>query len=334
MFDNTQIQKEVYLDENYFEFEREFFESFPEILDILLKDQSTKKNIIWATSEYANFGENYRAESFIDKKLIIHKDYYFIKARVLKTKSSMKNRAKFYAEVFTPLWACNHQINLIDNKWFGKKNTFNFEKRISWISNLEKIKFDKKNWEDYVIDKRLEISCGEAPYIVSRYDTVSGLIIEIKSRIGIIDRKLRVINENLDGELEWLDWAKKAFQSTYAFELQGDNLLIARQNLLFSFMEYFKDKFNKMPSLNVIKEIANIISWNIWQMDGIKCVVPLSCNADHNSKKNLFGETISDECFGCKSQNIFLHQGIYCKIKDWDADRIEDYIDDLVHGGL
>jgi hypothetical protein len=334
MFDNTKILKVEYLDEKYFEFEREFFESYSEILDILLKDHSTKKNIIWATNEYANFGEKYKAESFIEKTLIIYKDYYFIKPRVLKTKSSMKIRAKSYAEVFTPLWVCNHQINLIDNKWFGKENIFNFENHKSWNNNLKKIKFNKKNWKDYVNDKRLEISCGEAPYLVSRYDTVSGLLIEIKSRIGIIDRKLRVINENLHSELEWLNWAKKAFQSTYAFELQGDNLLIARQNLLFSFIEYFKDKFNKMPSLNIIKDIANIISWNIWQMDGIKCVVPLSCNADQNSKKNLFGETISDECFGCKSQNIFLHQGIYCKIKDWDNDKIEDYRNDLIHGGL
>jgi hypothetical protein len=245
----------------------------------------------------------------------------------------MKIRSKSYAEVFTPLWTCNHQINLIDNKWFGRENLFNFENGKSWICNTTKIKFNEKNWEDYVNDKRLEISCGEAPYIVSRYDTVSGVLIEIKNRIGIIDRKIRVINENLDNETNWFNFVKKAFQSTYAFELQGDNLLIARQNLLFSFVEYYKDKFNKMPNLSKVKDIANIISWNIWQMDGIKCVVPLSCNAEYNFKQNLFGETISDECFGCKSQNIFLHKGIYCKIKDWQNDKIEKYIDDLIYGG-
>jgi hypothetical protein len=39
----------------------------------------------------------------------------------------------------------------------------------------------------------MEISCGEAPYLVSRYDTVSGNIISVDDRIGLLDRKLRVV---------------------------------------------------------------------------------------------------------------------------------------------
>ena len=49
-----------------------------------------------------------------------------------------------------------------------------------------------------MLSKRLEITCGEAPYIASRYDTVSGEPIEIKRRIGILDRKLRVVTENAE----------------------------------------------------------------------------------------------------------------------------------------
>jgi hypothetical protein len=42
----------------------------------------------------------------------------------------------------------------------------------SWETNKEKIVYPKgKTWQDYVRDTRLEISCGEAPYITSRYDT-------------------------------------------------------------------------------------------------------------------------------------------------------------------
>ena len=44
----------------------------------------------------------------------------------------------------------------------------------------------------------MEITCGEAPYLVSRYDVVKGEIIPVEDRIGILDRKLRVINENID----------------------------------------------------------------------------------------------------------------------------------------
>ena len=48
--------------------------------------------------------------------------------------------------------------------------------------------------------QRLEISCGEAPYLVSRYDTVMGETIPISQRIGLLDRKLRVVSENTDTE--------------------------------------------------------------------------------------------------------------------------------------
>lgn len=59
-------------------------------------------------------------------------------------------------------------------------------------NNYEKIKFpDKKDrtWQKYVDERRLEITCGEAPYLVSRYDAVSGEPLELKDRIGMLDRK-------------------------------------------------------------------------------------------------------------------------------------------------
>ena len=65
--------------------------------------------------------------------------------------------------------------------WFGKKEVFNIEKNKAWKTNYEKIIFpDDKNWKDYVLSRRLEITCGEAPYLVSRYDTVSGKKINVK----------------------------------------------------------------------------------------------------------------------------------------------------------
>ncbi len=53
-------------------------------------------------------------------------------------------------------------------------------------------------WEDYIDSKRLEITYGEAPYLVSRYDASTGEMIDIHKRIGILDRKLRVVNENVN----------------------------------------------------------------------------------------------------------------------------------------
>jgi hypothetical protein len=97
--------------------------------------------------------------------------------RVHKDKILQLSRSKEMAEVFTPSWICNAQNNLVDNSWFGKRCIFNKEILLkngtkSWETTKEKIVFPKgKTWQDYVRDTRLEISCGEAPYLVSRYDT-------------------------------------------------------------------------------------------------------------------------------------------------------------------
>ena len=140
--------------------------------------------------------------------------------------------------------------------------------------NPQKVTFPKnKTWKDYVRDKRLEMACGEAPYITSRYDTTTGAFIPVNERIGILDRKLRVINENVNTSGEWLKAAQTAFMSTYAYEWQGDSLLLAREAMLFTFIENYTLKFGKEPLLKSIKYIAYIISWNVWQMDGIKGVI-------------------------------------------------------------
>ena len=71
--------------------------------------------------------------------------------------------------------------------------------------------------------------------MVSRYDTTTGEYIGVGDRIGLLDRKLRVINENIDNKQEWFRWVIKAYQSTYGYEFQSDNLLIARINLCLFF---------------------------------------------------------------------------------------------------
>ena len=90
----------------------------------------------------------------------------------------------------------------------------------TWTVNEEKIIFDgKQTWKKYVDSRRLEITCGEAPYLVSRYDTTTGeLIVPPINRIGFLDRKLRVVNENTITEEEWLKWAEQAIQSYYGYE--------------------------------------------------------------------------------------------------------------------
>lgn len=185
----------------------------------------------------------------------------------------------------------------------------------------------------------MEITCGEAPYLVSRYDTTTGQPIPIGHRIGLLDRKMRVINENVETEKEWYDMAKKALQHTYGYEWQGDNLLLAREALLYTYIEYFMDKFNpkdadgnyikdadgnlRVPTRNKIINAARWISWNLWQMDGIKMVVPDSCDKIYD--EDLFGIKTKRQCPACMKGETNGHIGVKCIIRDWNLKKPKDW---------
>ncbi len=293
-----------------------------EVLAALLRDHTTQKNIFWATHDYEELGSEYSYHSPILPELITGERGMVIRPRVLKSKEEQTARAKGKAEVFTPSWVCNAQNNLVDEAWFGRKNVFNTEnhENHTWRVNHNKIEFPEgKTWKDYVRATRMEITCGEAPYLVSRYDTTTGEAISLERRIGLLDRKLRVISENVDKSTEWLKWAQTAYMNTYGFEWQGDNLLLAREALLWSFIEYYKAKFGRQPQLKSMKYIAYIISWNLWQMDGLKGVVPDSCkDGVKEVELTLFGEQEKMiRCAGCQNDDIHKHNGTYCLIRDW-----------------
>lgn len=293
-----------------------------ELLNILLKDNSSGKNIIWATSDYENNGSgfDFSSEITVNKVTGVFKE--LIKPRSKKTKEEKELRIRNNAEVFTPSWICNEQNNLADDIWFGEKGIFNTSNNKQWSTNYNKIKFLNKTWEDYVKSKRLEISCGEAPYLVSRYDTVTGKTIKIEDRIGLLDRKLRVVSENVDDYDEWLKWATIAMKSVYGFDWQGDNVLLARENLLYTYIDYYRKKFDKKPDIELVKDIAEIISWNIWQMDGLKYVIPNSCRNQKITQMTLFGDVTNEQvCEGCKNGDNKKHNGVYCKIMNWETNR-------------
>ncbi len=277
--------------------ENKILEMDASLLSILIKDNSSGKNLIWATDDYAKNGFGYGKNDHIEICAITGKNGNLIKPRTEKTKQEQLMRVRDKAEVFTPSWICNKQNNLVDNAWFGRENVFNTETDKSWQTNTARIKFPEgKTWQDYVKAQRLEITCGEAPYIASRYDTVTGEIIQVKDRIGLLDRKLRIVSENTDNEQDWYEWAKEAYKSVYGYDWQGDNVLLARENLLFTFCDYYENKFGVYPIKEYLREIAEILSWNIWQMDGLKFVIPNSCHRMESLQISLFDEPKKEEC--------------------------------------
>lgn len=295
-----------------------------ELLEILLKDHTTHDNIFWATDNYSHLGDGYQFSDPITIEAITGTNGNVIVPRALKTRVQQQQRSREMAEVFTPSWLCNKQNNLVDNAWFGRDNVFNVEiddqeGAHRWNTTEGKIGFpDGKSWIDYVTEIRLEITCGEAPYLASRYDAVSGNIIPVEERIGLLDRKLRIVSENTEGSGDWLAAAKAALRSVYGYEWQGDNLVLARENLLCTIIDHYKHKFGRKLPKQSLPGLAYIISWNIWQMDGLKGVIPNSCGERRTVTQDLFGETVSvTQCQGCRDGDIKHHNGTYAMVAEW-----------------
>lgn len=312
----------------------------PKILKMLLKDKTTRKNILWCTKDYEYLGNEYDERAEMKVELITGAFFNVIQPRAAKSKEVQERRIRKRAEVFTPSWICNEQNNQVDEAWFGKPNVFNTPNGTGWITTKDKILFDdkKKTWKSYVDAKRLEITCGEAPYLISRYDTTTGKLIPINERIGLFDRKMRVINENCDDKDTWIYWSIRALKSVYGYEFQGDSVLIARENLLYDYMDYYVARFKEKTPISLLEKIVNIIAWNIWQMDGLKGVVPYSCQEikEIYHQMNFFEdmeEETTIQCPGCAKNDIFNHTGIYCRIYDWtNLNKSIPFIDILKEG--
>ena len=254
------------------------------ILETLLCDRTTGRNIIWADNEYEALGDGYMGDDEITVEKITGPNVNVIRPRIAKAVEQQSLRTKSRAEVFSPAWLCNQMNNDLDEVWFGRRDVFNTEAVAgdgakTWVSTNEPIAFPKlkgHGWHAYVEAPRLEITCGEAPFVCSRYDAVTGDEIPVGERVGFLDRKLRVVTEKTKTRKEWVRRALDALRATYGFEYQGDNLLIARINVLETFAEHLRDRWESDVEQDELEEAAWIVSWNFWQMNGFTDAVPTS----------------------------------------------------------
>lgn len=268
------------------------------LIDRTAKSQGVgRRRIIWATGAYEVFGKGYKAEEEITIPALMAPCAPVIRPMAEKREEEKKERAKKRAEVFTPSWMCCLQNDLVDEEWFGRSCVFHTAKANGngWQTVESTIQFPEmpgKTWNRYVDRKVLEITCGEAPYLVSRYDTVTGVAIPVRERIGMLDRKLRIVGENAKTEDEWMHWSRRAFEATYGYEYQGDSLLLARMNLLETYREYKEERWRKEATKEELAVIARILSWNLWQMDGLSGFLPLGEMGRQYYSDSLFGEDL------------------------------------------
>ena len=292
------------------------------LLDRLLADKTTKTNILWATDAYSDMGSDYQRDKEIKAPLITGEHSGIIKNRARKALEQQFERTRQHAEVFTPLWVCAKMNDYADEVWFGKPEVFTRDGEPT-----ERVEFPKgKSWQRYVDSRRLEITCGEAPYLVSRYDVSTGESIPIERRIGLLDRKLRVVNENVATEDEWLKWTLRAFQSTYGYEFQGDNVLISRVNLLTTFEEYLTARWKRKPTKKEYEKITNIIAWNLWQMDGLTSALPYCKAEDEYRQLSIF------DWLGMNENVDAANTQPRCRIMNWPGGRSVEFINLPIRG--
>lgn len=301
------------------------------VLETLLKDRSTGKNIIWATDPPEEL-QTVMYEPVTDKSPITAQQlrlthYEVVLPRMMKQTDTQQQRTRKKGEVFSPAWVCNKMNNALDADWFrglGAEQTtgqFTMELPQGWQTVETPVQFPACKgrtpaWVQYVQSRRLEVTCGEAPFLASRYDAATGEMIPVARRIGILDRKLRVVSENVTTEDEWRKYATHAVQSTYGYEYQGDNLLLARVNLLLTYAEHLQARWQRKPTEEELQAIANIISWNLWQMDGLHLSVPGGKPQSEAEQLDLFS------MFGTVEEQI---PAVSCKVKNWRSNKTQNF---------
>lgn len=259
----------------------------------LLADKGRDRPIVWATDSYAAHGEGFADRDAINgDRLLRHAD--ILRPRVQKSQAAQAVRTRKKAEVTTSAGLCNRMNNVCDEDWFGRRDVFNVPRGDgTWEVVDAPIAFPNgRTWRQYVDSRRLEITCGEAPYLASRYDATTGARIPLERRIGVLDRKLRIVSENAAGYDEWATWAIRAVEATYGYEYQGDSLLIARINLLLTFVDWHTARWRKPPAAPLLRKAANRIAWNVWQMDGLTDEPPFAKPREVNApvQLELFGD--------------------------------------------
>ena len=293
------------------------------VLDTLLKDKSTGKNIIWATDPPEEL-QTVMYEPVTDRSQITAQQlglthYEVVLPRMMKQTDTQQQRTRKKGEVFSPAWVCNKMNNALDADWFGalgaeeSAGQFTVELPQGWQTVETPVQFPvckgrTPAWVQYVQSRRLEVTCGEAPFLASRYDAATGEMIPVARRIGILDRKLCVVSENAATEDEWRKYATHAVQSTYGYEYQGDNLLLARVNLLLTYAEHLQARWQRKPTKEELQPIANIIAWNVWQMDGLHLSVPGGKPQPEAEQLDLFS------MFGAAEPQL---PTVSCKVKNW-----------------
>ena len=168
--------------------------------------------------------------------------------RYLKAKDEQKSRTDESAEVFTP-------YELV--KKMNDQTQKDFDGSVG----------------DFIKKTVLEVTCGEAPVLTTRYDAETGVEIPIEKRTGLLDRKLNCIPAII-GKEGYVECATESLKASYGYELQYDSLFLARRNMLMTTIEHYEKVWGTTPDYETVMKWATIISYNIFRMEGVSMCLP------------------------------------------------------------
>lgn len=263
------------------------------LLKVLLADRTLSRPIRWATDGISALGRGFgRWDAMTPARVRQAVAAGVLRLRAAKSLEERQARVRAHGEVFTPAWICRRMTDVADEPWFRERaesfqDTMVFPD-LSLPADLPPLELNLREgtrWQDYVRLRRLEVTCGEAPFLTARYDAATGEPIPWPLRHGFLDRKLRLLPLCLN-RAAWRLWAGRAFAATYGYEYQGDNLFLARCNLLLTFEEVHRRRWGDAPAPETLADIAETLSWNLWQMDGFTELPP--CEAAPAPQDDLF----------------------------------------------
>lgn len=229
----------------------------------------------------------------------------------LKSKERKFNATRKNGEVFTPSWICSMQ-NMIAWNLLGIGVADFMDPDVS--EELAMLAIDAKVVEPF---------CGEAPYLAFLYDVVEGKSIHNKDKFGILDAKLRMAAtlarrcakgcEGKESDVaKWRELALQALKSVYAFDSKGDNVFLARRNLLRTLVHADEDFTGAPTDPEFLMEALRIISRNVWQMEAVGLAIPLQ-GLDHYNLGLLGASTQPNKAPG----NWMRRSRSPIRITDW-----------------
>lgn len=246
------------------------------ILVTLFKDCAAGRNIVWTDDECVEFGDGFIGDNGIAIEKITNFSSGAIKPHIAKKQGRRFERIMTRAGAIVPSWLFNRMNNSIDAVWLDMRDVSYVKNDVERNSGLKRIVFHEKSGRSgrvYVESHRPGITCGEASFAYSHYDTVTMDASPVGGRIGFSNRMLCVVSEKIGYCREWVRWAPAAPEASSGFEFQCCCLPTCI-NVFGTFWEHQRERWSAGMAEVETGQTVWILLWNILQLNGPICTMP------------------------------------------------------------